>query len=173
MFHIDAENLCWLEGCEASDLCLHGDAVAVIGERTIRYEDCTVSSTALYLLKSLTEDHILNQENQMLPCCGFSVIPADDGENVHICGCPNGEDWTIRHIDGAVELILDDGYTVTVPLSEYRRDVLAFVQKIENFYHASAPRQLPEEKWERDAWLLLCREWRRRFMAALDISGVL
>ena len=168
IFHIDAKNLHWLDGCETTDLCLHADAIAVIGERTITYEDCTVSSTALYLLKSLTEDHIINKDNQMLPCCGFSIFPTDDGENVFISGCPNGEDWTIRHIDGAVELILEDGYTVTIPIADYHREVLAFVRKIEDFYNSAAPRQLPGESWERDAYLLFWEEWHRRKAAAVD-----
>ena len=161
-FRIDATDLHWLEGCEKTDLCLHGNARAVIGERTLEYEDCTVSSTALYLLKSLTEDHIINQDNQMLPCCGHFMISADDGENVIVCGCPNGIDWTVRHTGDGVELILEDGYTVTVPMGDYRREVLAFVQKIEDFYNTAEPRELSGEQWERDVYGLFWKEWHRR-----------
>lgn len=160
-FHIDAAELSWLPGCEAMDLCLHGNAVARIGKRRLEY-NCTVSSAGLYLLKSLTEDHMMFQEaNQMLPCCGHFIIPAEDGESVHICGCPNGEDWTVRHEAGAVVLILEDGYTVTVPMAEYRREVLAFAEKIEDFYNAH-PRTLPEDEWERENYLLFWKEWHRR-----------
>lgn len=161
-FCIDATDLHWLEGCEKTDLCLHGNARAVIGERTLEYEECTVSSTALYLLKSLTEDHIINQDNQMLPCCGHFMIPADDGENVIVCGCPNGIDWTVRHTGDGVELILEDGYSVTVPRSDYRREVLAFVRKIEDFYNTAEPRALSGEQWERDVYGLFWKEWHRR-----------
>ena len=160
LFTIDATDLSWLDGCDDTDLCLHGNATATIGERTLEY-DCTVSATALYLLKSLTEDHILNEDNQMLPCCGFFLIPDKRGENVTISGCNNGEDWTIRHIPGAVELILEDGYTVTVPMEEYRQEVLAFVQKIEDFYTVH-PRILPKDEWDRNAYLTFWREWHRR-----------
>ena len=169
LFTIDAADLGWLEGSEATDLCLHGIGTAVIGERTLSY-DCTVSSTALYLLKSLTEDHILNEDdNQMLPCCGHFLIPDGKGENVIISGCNCGEDWTIRHIDGAVELILEDGYTVTVPMDDYRREVLAFVQKIEGFYNAH-PRKLPKDKFEREGWLAFWKEWHRRKEQACPTS---
>ena len=58
---------------DADDLCLHGHAVAYIGNRKLEYE-CTVSATALYLLKSLTEDHIMCEDNQILPCCGFLIF---------------------------------------------------------------------------------------------------
>lgn len=78
-FTIDATDLAWLEGCEEADLCLHGHGTAVIGERTLTY-DCTVSATALQLLKSLTEDHIPAGDNQMLPCCGHFLIPDEKGE---------------------------------------------------------------------------------------------
>lgn len=162
-FHIDALGLHWLEGCESTDLCLHGDGIALIGERKVEYADCTVSSTALYLLKSLTEDHIMYREaSQFLPCCGHLIIPTDARENVHVCGCPNGEDWTVRHVGAAVELILEDGYTVTVPMDEYRREVLAFVQKIEDFYNTSEPRTLPEDASDRESYALFWKEWHRR-----------
>lgn len=160
-FQIDAAELSWLSGCEETDLCLHGHAAARIGERRVEYA-CTVSSTGLYLLKSLTEDHeIFHEANQMLPCCGHFIFPAGDGENVHISGCTNGEDWTVRHRDGAVELILEDGYAVTVPMDEYRREVLAFAEKIEEFYKAH-PRPLPEDDWTRENYLLFWKEWHRR-----------
>lgn len=159
-FHIDATDLHWLEGIEDTDLCLHGHGTAVIGERTLEY-DCTVSSTALYLLKSLTENHMIYEDNQMLPCCGHFLIPDEKGENVYISGCPNGKDWSIRHVAGAVELILEDGYTVTVPLDDYRREVLAFAQKIEDFYNAH-PRTLPEDEWSRKVCELFWAEWHRR-----------
>ena len=160
LFTIDATDLHWLEGIEDTDLCLHGLGIATIGERTVQY-DCTVSATGLYLLKSLTEDHILYEDNQMLPCCGHFLIPDEKRENVYISGCPNGEDWTIRHVAGAVELILPDGYCVTVPMADYRREVLAFVQKIQNFYDTH-PRTLPKDEWDRNAYLTFWKEWHRR-----------
>ena len=51
MFSIDVTDLHWLKDVpEKEDLCLHGHAVAKIGEEVFEY-DATVSSTALYLLK--------------------------------------------------------------------------------------------------------------------------
>lgn len=170
-FHIDATDLGWLEGMdERLDHCLHGRGIAVIGGRTLEY-DCTVSATALYLLKSLTEDHIIYEDNQMLPCCGHMIVPADDGENVHVCGCPNGIDWTVRHAEGSVELILEDGYTVTVPMDEYRREVLAFVRKIEDFYNRSLPKELDALCLEAEAYPRFWKEWHRRKEQSCHTSG--
>ena len=109
-FKIDAENFSWIQGTEddPNDLCLHGHAVAYIGNRRLEY-DATVSATALYLLKSLTENHIMYEDNQMLPCCGFFYLPNETLDNVVISGCPNGIDWTIKHENDDVVLILSDG----------------------------------------------------------------
>ena len=71
LFSIDVKNLYWIgETNKEEDLCLHGYATVKIGNETFEY-DATVSSTALYLLKSLNEDHKIYESNQMLPCCGF------------------------------------------------------------------------------------------------------
>ena len=88
IFKIDVEDLGWINGVDddPNDLCLHGHAVVYIGERRLEY-DATVSATALYLLKSLTEDHIINEDIQILPCCGFFYIPDKSLDNVVISGC--------------------------------------------------------------------------------------
>ncbi len=97
-FQIDTTELYCIDGSmdDPDDLCLHGHAIAYIGEEKLEY-DCTVSATALYLLKTLTEDHIIHEDNQMLPCCGHFYIPDAKLENVIISGCNNGIDWTVRY----------------------------------------------------------------------------
>ena len=68
-FSIDFDNIGWLDGLEddPGDYCAHAHAVALIGDETLQYE-ATVSATALYLLKSLNEDHHAYKEEQFLPC---------------------------------------------------------------------------------------------------------
>lgn len=75
-FQIDADNFEWINGekDDPEDLCLHGQVTVTIGDRKLAY-DATVSASALYFLKTITEDHIINEENQMLPCCGHFLIP--------------------------------------------------------------------------------------------------
>lgn len=164
MFRIEADNLDWL-GCprdKRKDLCLHGRAVAYIGDKKLEYNLTTVSATALYLLKSLTEDHIAHEDNQMLPCCGFSLFADNKLENVTICGCANGIDWSVIHEGEDVRLILDDGYETIVSIGEYKKEVLRFVDKIEKFYQSSPPRKLPKNKHDREGCLAFWKEWRRR-----------
>ena len=66
MFSIEVSNLHWMDGVkQAEDLCLHGDTIAVIGDEVLKYDDATVSSTALYLLKSIKENHKIYESNQI------------------------------------------------------------------------------------------------------------
>lgn len=163
IFEINATELGWIGGTqdEPDDLCLHGHAVAAIGGERLEY-DCTVSATALYLLKSLTEDHIAGEGEQMLPCCGFFMCPDEAGENVDIVGCDNGVDWTVRHEPGRVRLITASGRETVVPLEEYAREVCRFADVVADFYAACSPKREPGDEFDRRGWAAFRREWRRR-----------
>ena len=163
IFKIDAGPLYWINGADddPDDLCLHGHAVAYIGKHKLEY-DATVSATALYLLKSLTENHIIHEENQMLPCCGFHCIPNKSLDHVDILGCPNGVDWTVKHEKNEVVLILEDGTEERIPIEEYREEVFRFADKIEAYYKQCSPKILPNDKFERDAYAAFWNEWHRR-----------
>ena len=162
-FSLDAGAFCWINGetDDPEDLCLHGHAAARIAGETVEF-DCAVSAAALYLLKSLTEDHILGQGEQFFPCCGFFCVADEAGENVEIVGCDNGADWTLRHEGENVRLILPDGKEQVVPLADYRAQVFAFADKVEGYYRRCAPKVLPEDEFGRRGFLAFWREWRRR-----------
>ena len=163
-FSIEATDLAWLGGAadDPRDLCLHGHAKAVIGARTLEYADATVSAAALYLLKSVTEDHLSHADNQLLPCCGFFLLPNADLTQVLIVGCDNGLDWSVLHDGELVRLRLDDGYEQTVPLAAYRAEVFRFANKIEAFYASCTPKVLPTDAFARNGYLAFWNEWRRR-----------
>lgn len=162
-FIIDVTELYWINGDmdDPEDLCLHGHAVAYIGGEKLEY-DCTVSATALYLLKTLTEDHIIHEDNQMLPCCGHFYIPDAKLENIVISGCDKGIDWTVRHNGSNVILTLENGTEVTIPLKKYRQEVYRFADKIENYYKSCSPQKLPEDKFDHDGYIAFWNEWHRR-----------
>ena len=162
-FHIDATELYWIDGSadNVEDLCLHGHVIACIGKESLEY-DCTVSATALFLLKTLTENHIIYEDNQMLPCCGHFYIPDAELQNVSISGCGNGIDWTVMHSGNDVTLILENGTEVTVTLEEYQQEVYQFVDKIENYYKSCSPKKLPENKFRNDGYIAFWNEWHRR-----------
>lgn len=162
-FHIDVTELYWIDGSldAPEDLCLHGHAVAYIGSEKLEY-DCTISATALYLLKTLTENHVINEDNQMLPCCGHFYIPDEKLENVTISGCDNGIDWTVEHIGDDVVITLEDGTAVTVPLEEYRLEVYQFVDKIEAYYQSCSPKKIPKDEFDYNGYTAFWNEWHRR-----------
>lgn len=163
-FFIDATNLAWINGAadDPHDLCLHGHAKVTVGARTLEYADATVSAAALYLLKTVTEDHLSHTDNQLLPCCGFFLLPNEALDNVVIVGCDKGVDWSVLHAGEQVRLRLDDGYEVTVPLAAYRAEVFRFADKIEAFYAACTPKAPPEDELDRNGYAAFWNEWRRR-----------
>ena len=161
-FSIGFDNIGWLDGSEddLSDYCAHAHAVARIGDETFEYE-ATVSATALYLLKSLSEDHRAYSEEQFLPCCGFNIFEKGDGTgDVVILGCPNGIDWDLVHSGDEVILTTDSGKKTVVPIEEYREDVLAFADKVEAFYRSQPPREPAED--DAPAYRAFWEEWHRR-----------
>lgn len=162
-FSITATDIAWINGSkdDPEDLCLHGHAVAHISDKVLEY-DATISATALYLLKSITEDHIMYQDNQMLPCCGFFIVADDDLSNVSICGCPNGIDWSVRHDGDHVILELGDGTTERVSLDDYTAEVFRFANTVESYYRTCTPKVLPKDKFACDGYSAFWNEWHRR-----------
>lgn len=162
IFKINYKKLYWItEDDNGSDLCIHGDLIAKIGEETIE-ESCNVSATALYLLKSLTEDHIINEDNQMMPCCGHFRIANESLTNVTIIGCPYGTDWSIIHQGDTVRLITESGKETIVPILEYKNQVYKFVDEIEEYYKKSIPRIIPHDEFDRNGYIAFWNEWHRR-----------
>lgn len=77
-FQIDATKFYWIneEADDPEDLCLHGHVVVSIGDLKLE-DDCTVSATALYLLKSLTEDHMAGGGDSAACLCKKLKYPID------------------------------------------------------------------------------------------------
>ena len=163
-FSIYADNLTWINDNkdDPEDLCLHGHAVVMIGNQKLEYE-ATVSATALYLLKTLTEDHVIFEDNQMLPCCGHFMIPNEELDTVKIIGCPNGIDWSVIHnSDDSVTLELEDGTKEIVAITDYEKQVYCFADKIENFYLSCSPKVMPKDPFDKNGYIAFWNEWHRR-----------
>ena len=167
MFQIEITRFWWVldDGKDdPTDQCLHGHVRVQIGDETLE-DDCTVSSTGLLLLRTLTEDHTeLNvMGNQMLPNHGFNMFAADDTlQTVLLDGDPYGTDWAVRHDGNVIELETMNGTIERVPFARYREQVLRFADKVEAYYRACLPKVTPEEEWNRDGWPAFWNEWHRR-----------
>lgn len=160
MFSIKVSNLHWMDGVEPiEDLCLHGNVTVTIGNELLKYDPATVSSTALYLLKSIKEDHKIYESNQMLPCCGFFMIANETLSKVDICGCPNGVDWSVLHENNDVVLITEMGKRTVIPIDEYKKTVFAFADLIESFYKSSEDKTIPKDEFDRNGYIAFWNEW--------------
>ena len=104
----------------------------------------------------------MGEDNQMLPCCGFFMIPNDGLDDVTIVGCDNGVDWSVVHDGDHVRLILEDGYEETAAIEEYKAEVFRFADPIEAFYASCTPKVLPEDEFSRKGFLAFRNEWHRR-----------
>lgn len=153
----------WIDDTKSNqdDLCLHGDVVVVIGDECYE-KSCTVSATALFLLKTLSEDHIISESNQMLPCCGHFYIPNETNDNVYITGCPNGIDWTVLQGNEETKIITEKGTKISIDTFDYKKVVYDFTDKIQQFYSQCPPRSVPEEGFERNGYVAFWNEWARR-----------
>lgn len=162
MFNIYAKTMYWINHSldDPDDLCLHGDAVAQIGDETLEYNNATISAGALYLLRSLKEDHFIEEKNHFFPCCGFSMYAGDDGNTVDIVGCDNGVDWNVIHEGDIVKLITSTNKTTIVPIEEYKKVVLNFAEAIEEFYNKCTSKILPEDEIDREGYLAFWNEWK-------------
>ena len=167
-FKIEVDQFSWIGGVrdDPDDLCLHGRVTVRFGKAVLEYFG-TVSATALYLLKTLTEDKVMRPEEiQMVPCCGFFLIASEDLSSVSIIGCDDGLDWSTQHEDGGVRMTLSDGTSVWVSLEEYKAQVLAFADKVEAYYNACQPKRIPKEEFDRNGYLAFWKEWHRRYAEA-------
>ena len=163
IFKIELENLCWIDGTldNPKDLCLHGDVTVQIGDETFKY-NATVSATALYLLKTVSQNHIIYKENQMLPCCGDLLIANDDLSNVDIYGCPNGIDWTVIHNGGNVKIVTENNKETIVNINDYIEEVYKFADKVDSFYKKCTAKILPDDEFDRNGYIAFWNEWNRR-----------
>ncbi|MBE6038010.1 MAG: hypothetical protein E7218_02235 [Anaerofustis stercorihominis] len=163
-FRIEMSNPEWIGGAkdDPEDRCLHGKVSLHIGDTLI--EDMgTVSATALYLLKTLTEDKIMSEYDiQMIPCCGHSVFANKDLTEVMISGCDRGTDWSTVHQGDNVKLIFPEGEEYIIPVDEYRKEVLRFADTVEDFYKSCTPKIIPTDELDRNGYIAFWNEWHRR-----------
>ena len=162
MFKIDAYDFEWICGVEddPEDACLHG-RVRMQTENFTVEDSATVSATALYLLRTLTEDHIFGEGAQMLPCCAHFMVPDDALQNVWIDHCDNGVDWSVIHNNGRIKIVLASGEESDISFEEYREEVYRFADKIEDYYNKCLPKQFDDD-FKKNAYIAFWNEWRRR-----------
>ena len=174
IFKIKADAFEWIGGAkdDPRDLCLHGHVTVRFGD-TVLEDAGTVSATALYLLKTLTEDKLMaSHDIQMIPCCGHFLIPNAGCTEVQISGCENGTDWSTVHEGDFVRFILPTGQEELMPLREYQYEVLDFAECVKRFYDTCTQKQLPENEFDRNGYIAFWNEWQRRYHDGLMLLSL-
>lgn len=149
---------------DPQDLCSHGHVTLRYGDKILAEENVSTSASALMLMRSLEGGHIPNPKGppQLLPCCGHTMLPQEDSDDVLLLGCPSGIDPEVRHFGEMIVLTFKDGIKVKISREEYASAVLEFVHAVEDFYAACSPKILPDDDFERRGYELFWSEWRRR-----------
>ena len=174
VFKIRADQFEWINGAkdDPQDLCLHGRVTAQFGD-TILEDHGTVSATALYLLKTLTEDKPMQPYDiQMIPCCGHFLMANSDLTEVQISGCDTGTDWSTVHEGDSVRFILPTGQEEVVSLREYQYEVLDFAKSVKRYYDACTPKEIPEDEFDRNGYIAFWNEWHRRYNEGLMLLSL-
>jgi hypothetical protein len=168
-FSIEINEIHWISNEDIkTDLCAHGNIKVIIGDELIagikEDEDWTISATALFLLRTLERNH--TKENQvgehLIPCCGHFLIFTDDMEELYIGGCQNGIDWEVTHEDKIVKLKTKSEKTTSIDFEYYKSEILNFVDKVEQFYIESGEKTIPEDDFDRNAYLEFWNEWKTK-----------
>lgn len=164
MFKIDILSKYWINGDDddPNDVCLHGDVKAYIGDEVFECS-CTISAMGLRLLKTLTEDHVIpNNEEQMMPCCGHFIIPNEELDNVIITGCAYGVDWKAYHESGNIKIVTESGRETYIDKPDYQKEVFRICDEIEMYFKQCAPKIVPEDIFEKNGYIAFWNEWHRR-----------
>ena len=173
-FKIKADHLEWIGGAadDPQDRCLHGRVTVQFGD-TVLEDLGTVSATALYLLKTLTEDKVMAYNDiEMIPCCGHFLVANKDLTEVFIIGCDTGTDWSTIHEGNSVRFVLPSGQEEVVTLREYQYEVLDFAKSVKKFYDACTPKEIPEDEFKRNGYIAFWNEWQRRYNDGLMLLSL-
>jgi hypothetical protein len=169
-FEIELLDIHWLEDTpEEIDLCAHGQVKVRIGNEIIvdrreKEKHWTLSAMSIHLLRTIDNNH--NPENlvgeHLIPCCGHHIDYLENSTEVHIQGCFTGINYWVQHIDQNIKLITESKTEIVIPKREYEIEVINFVDKVEEFYKTSKPKQMPDDNYDRTGYELMWKEWIRR-----------
>jgi len=160
MITLQPTNLHWIDSIgDAQDLCAHSGVDFRIGDSILvkpRDGDWTVSASALYLLRTLSQPHTKQQPitEYLFPCCGNGIFEIEGQDDVQIVGCNSG-------IDDEVILTCEDGTQHRIARSDWTKAVCEFSDSVQAFYVASPPKE-PEDEWDQRSFRKFLSEWSRR-----------
>lgn len=173
MITLEVHDLQWINGSpdDPKDQCAHGRVQFEVNNTTfVQLDDglWTVSASALYLLRTLTEEH--TRENSvadgfLFPCCGFDAWLIGSRFKVVCMGCLDGIDVEITHSNGFVT-ISNTTFSESITSSAWRDVVISFAAKVRHFYLTSTPKVAVEDELGTPGWAAFWQEWDERYANA-------
>lgn len=178
MIELKLINPQWIKGKkdDPEDQCAHGYIKFEIDELVISNadEEWTVSAAALFLLRTVSNDHTLKSSvaeyNYLIPCCGFNPFKGDGDFNLILMGCNSGLNPDIIHNNGDVSISFE-GQSRTISLSEWAQAVVSFTDQVLDFYTSSAPKFALQDKHDKEGWRLFWEEIKDRKLQASNIAS--
>ena len=173
-FKIEILKLHWLENYDdPDDRCLHGKIRVSIGSEIVAKnsdeEDdwYSLSAMALHLLRTLENNHTNKTQvaQCLIPTEGHHIDHKDNEFQVHIetaYPMADGCNWWITHSENIITIETEKGNLTTIPFEVYKQQILNFVDRIEDFYKESRPKNLPENNYDREGYLKFWNEWNTR-----------
>jgi hypothetical protein len=172
MIVLEPTRMHWIrdDGSDDSyDLCVHSPVRFEIDSHVlIRPEDgdWAVSTSALYLLRTLTDDRAMRHgdfDDQVFPHCGH-VFAQNGDDPVFFIGCSTGIDLASQRVECSVRLQLSNGAEAKAPMAEWREAVIAFARTVNSFYEGSTPK-IAEDPSDASAFVAFTRELSARLVA--------
>ncbi len=155
---------------QAYDCCIHGNIIFKIEDTLLSdNSEWCVSASAYRFLHTLFDNHFMGAEDFLIPCCGHTMIPSDDGLSVTIIGCNNGIDFNIIHEDDNIVIITADNTEYRIPFEEYKDAVISFAKQVMNFYEANPPRKF-EDDFDKDGYEAFITELHSLYNKAISIA---
>ncbi len=164
-------NLRWIQDAadDPRDLCAHGDVEFRVGDDSLLGmqdgKPLTVSAAAMYLLRTLSTPHTRETPvgDHLFPCCGFAMYDVAGQPDVVVCGCPNGEDFEVRHQDSGNGVVVraGNGREWSISWPDWQAAVFAFADRASEFYAACSPKE-PFGPEEAAGGSKFAAEWERR-----------
>lgn len=149
MIELKALNPHWLDSFEEPeyDLCVHSPVWLKIDDKIVSNEesgDWTVSASAYEFLRSLKENHNSDEDEQLLPCCGFNFWKT--GNKIFFGNCGTGMNWDISLGEDHISHRFEDGDQIKVNFNEWRDAVVRFADEVLEFYRTSEPRKFSDDE---------------------------
>src|SRR5262249_36202136 len=134
--------------------------------------DWTVSASAVYLLRTLSQPHTKQQPvaEYLFPCCGNGMFDVEGQDDVLIIGCNTGIDFEVVRTGDQTFLTAADGVRCIVTAAAWSMAVCDFADRVQAFYAGSSPKK-PEDDADRAGFIKLTNEWARRRQIAAQIKA--